>query len=516
MTIRQSFGQRTNPSWDALRVQTLSVLGGIAVNSGSDAGLLNRIYVWHADTSTLGVYFPDESGINDALAAAAAGDTIWLPSVAIALTSGKIIPAGVTLIGLSLNSILSFSGFSGTALTLSTGSFLCNCRIQFVSSGSDEIAIDATVHNARVENVWPQVSGVATNSIKLLIGKTATAEAIELWFATSSNFPSTSINQVGWKDLADGSFHAVAALPTNLKQINGFKVAVDGSAIYLMGNLNSDIDWRLWRCANPKAGSPTWTLIVEPDEVISAGTITSNGVIGPLFMYDTTLLFRVALTGGAGGAYGEYDGAWTWWGFSTMQAAAGIMGLPIVHRAWQKTDESPQHIHIVPGGGAVGSGWLNSAATDPIEMWQNLIGGNRYTPHRTSSIVKIFDIDANTDPVNFGVDGDVQDVRVRGALRGAATFATFGGQLWLAENGTTFSHVNDWSDGGPIEDGFEIGGGDLYWIVHRSIDLNHGSVFLKKSANRGSTFTDATQDYWTALRGDGGKANVIDMGLVYA
>ncbi len=475
--------------------------------------LAHLITLLRAGSETITQFSADELGLDAARAAAGGGDTILLPSRTITLTAAKTIPAGVALVGIDWSAILDFSGFNGTALTLNPGAVLANCQVRFVSSGSIEIAVDATERGAIVDSIWPQVGGAAATSIKLLIGKNATAVAIELWFATSANAPSNSINQVAWKDLADGSFHAVAALPANLHQIFGFKVAADGSAVYLQGNVEGDNDKRLWHCANPKAGSPTWTLIAQPNEVISAGTIQNNGVGGPLFMYGETLLMRVGLASGAGGAYGEYNGAaWTWWGFATMQFAP----LPISYRAWVKSDEAQNHIRSVPSGGIIGNGWNAEGATDPHEQWQNLVNGNHYIARQVSGAMFVFDIDGGGDVVDFGtaVRG-VEDVRIRGALRGAAVFSTFDGQLWLAEDGASFSHVNDWTGGGPVEDSYDTGGGDLYWIVAPS-DLAYGSTLLKRSTNRGGTFTDETQDYWSALRGDLGTADVVDMGLVYA
>lgn len=104
------FGMRNNPGWDALRVQSLNRLGGLlSDNQTPGMGLTNSIYVWHADGSDIGIYDPDEAGLIDAIAASVSGDTIWMPSITIALTTSLTLKAGVMLRGISGNAAISIT-----------------------------------------------------------------------------------------------------------------------------------------------------------------------------------------------------------------------------------------------------------------------------------------------------------------------------------------------------------------------------------------------------------------------
>src|SRR5512139_3215867 len=115
-----------DPQYDALRVLSTQALqiGSVDNTTPSGGGLENKIYLWPSDGSTITTYAATQAGLIAALAAAVSGDTVWLPSIPIALATGVTIPAGVALRGISHNAILTFSGFSGTAVTLSAGSLV--------------------------------------------------------------------------------------------------------------------------------------------------------------------------------------------------------------------------------------------------------------------------------------------------------------------------------------------------------------------------------------------------------
>lgn len=89
-------------------------------------GLTNSIYLWHADGSTIEVYDPTETGLNAAIAAATAGDTIWLPSIPITLTAAITIPADVAVIGISGQSKLLMGAISGGAYSFPSTPVLDN------------------------------------------------------------------------------------------------------------------------------------------------------------------------------------------------------------------------------------------------------------------------------------------------------------------------------------------------------------------------------------------------------
>ncbi len=168
-----AFGRRNNPAWDALRVQSLNRLGGLVSDNqtpGALGGLTNSIYVWHADGTDLAIYDPDQAGLNSAIGVAATGDTIWLPSVPIALTAGITIPANVALRGISLDAILSFSGFSGAAITMAANAVCDHFTFTYTPSGNNSIGLDARFSGAIVNHVRGSILGSATGCVGVYAG----------------------------------------------------------------------------------------------------------------------------------------------------------------------------------------------------------------------------------------------------------------------------------------------------------------------------------------------------------
>lgn len=79
----QPFG-KADPYYDALRVMSNQNIQGAALGDTGAGGVLeNKIYVWHADGSTLDLFDPNAAGFTLALAAAAAGDVVVIPACTI-------------------------------------------------------------------------------------------------------------------------------------------------------------------------------------------------------------------------------------------------------------------------------------------------------------------------------------------------------------------------------------------------------------------------------------------------
>lgn len=106
----------------------------------------------------------------DAAASATSGDTIVLPSRMIAITAGVTLAAGVALVGMSDKSVISASGFSGTAITLSAGSICSGFTLNFVATGTTAIGISACAANALVRDMTVTVSGGSTSNIGIVTG----------------------------------------------------------------------------------------------------------------------------------------------------------------------------------------------------------------------------------------------------------------------------------------------------------------------------------------------------------
>lgn len=136
------------PIPDAFRVLTLALGNNAGSISSGAGGLTNQIVVWYADGSPLGFFDPTEAGLIAALAATTGNDTIALPSVNIALGAAITIPVGVALVGLGEDSILTFAGFNGTAITGALGVSLSNFGLYYTGDG---IGIDARFSNMVVD-----------------------------------------------------------------------------------------------------------------------------------------------------------------------------------------------------------------------------------------------------------------------------------------------------------------------------------------------------------------------------
>lgn len=129
-----------DPVYDALRIRSgQSIAPDLGGGTTGGSGLENKIYVWHADGSAIDTFDADAAGLALAIAAAAAGDTIWLPSINIALTAAITIPANVTLVGISDQAELQFGSISGAALTLSAESVLDRLFVTQTANDAEDL-----------------------------------------------------------------------------------------------------------------------------------------------------------------------------------------------------------------------------------------------------------------------------------------------------------------------------------------------------------------------------------------
>lgn len=97
------------------------------------------------------------ASLEEAITAATSGDTIVLPSQTITLTAGVTLGTGVALVGMSDKSIISASGFSGTAITMAADAICWRFGLIYVSSNTTGIGINACFAGAIVRDVTVSV-----------------------------------------------------------------------------------------------------------------------------------------------------------------------------------------------------------------------------------------------------------------------------------------------------------------------------------------------------------------------
>lgn len=164
-----------DPVYDALRIRSgQSIAPDLGGGTTGGSGLENKIYVWHADGSTIDTFDADGAGLNLANAAAVSGDTIWLPSISITLSGTLTIAAGRTVTGISWASILIGTiANSGTLkdcavtgnITNAAGGWLEHVYIANSSgTGITQAAL------ARISKCWVQTGVAATYGIDISNG----------------------------------------------------------------------------------------------------------------------------------------------------------------------------------------------------------------------------------------------------------------------------------------------------------------------------------------------------------
>lgn len=109
-------------------------------------------------------YMPVESELIAALASALYGDSIFLPSIKIELVQGITVPQGVHVFGIDKAAILSFAGFSGTAIVLAEDVELKDLTIQLGDNidGVDARFSGTNVEDVEIYSVWPSVTRLWT------------------------------------------------------------------------------------------------------------------------------------------------------------------------------------------------------------------------------------------------------------------------------------------------------------------------------------------------------------------
>jgi len=168
MTIKLGRGEDL---YESLKLRTIADAPPASSSSTTGSGVVqNKIYVWHATGAPLEIFEPTETGLGDALTAAATGDAVWIPSLEIILLAAIAIPSGVAVQGLNQhNSILRFTTPNGAMIVMADRAILSNLTVWCNDSANQVTAIDARCALGLVDAVRVRVGDDAAN-IKIYAG----------------------------------------------------------------------------------------------------------------------------------------------------------------------------------------------------------------------------------------------------------------------------------------------------------------------------------------------------------
>lgn len=483
-TINKSFGI-ADPQYDALRVQSNQAIYPDAGGAppGGAGGLENKIYLWHSDGSTIDTFDADETGLNAALTGAVATDTVWLPSIPIALTAAVTVPAGVALRGISHKSIINASGFSTPAIVLSAGSIIDS----FTLNHSDGQWFDASAADSKAL----RIHGIAARA---LVGTAPTVSGI--WVG--------ELSAVYW--LESGVWSKVATNP-DANEIQWAGITNDGATLYVCTQGVGGVSTRkLYKCTNPKAVSPTWTSILAFGDSAAGSTISSHFsyTFGP-FVINGSNLYTTSFIATSYWIYGIYNGSsWTW----TVVNDANVFNPDGVGKDMHSIgnvvrDGANATLETISGG--VG-----------YEFYMSPVG-TRYCSRSSVTNLFIHQI-GGSDLKDVGLStaaSAVNETKITGAETGNQVYvvgANSGadGHLWLSDNGSTFTDIATWAEGWVKDDAIS-GGGQLIWLPINVIDA---ATMLRRYTRAGAVDLDLTANFWSVAAA-GAKA-FKGLSLVYA
>lgn len=246
----ERFGQN-HPILDAARVKSLQGLGSVGDGTGltnlvagadidingnviSRSG--NKILLYDSAGAILREYAATQAGLVAALTAWTAGDTVLIPSLTIACTSG--ITTGATIKGVNeLTSTISFSGFGGAALTLTDGGLLSDLSIAFNgTSQSDITTLSATGCGMATKIIHCNISAFsATTNRAAIIGGNALYDGPEVnqcYVITGNGVNNYSIDL---RDYASVSYSYIGAGGGSAKNIgvigNATNTGINGAYV---------------------------------------------------------------------------------------------------------------------------------------------------------------------------------------------------------------------------------------------------------------------------------------------
>ena len=506
-------------NWDALRARTLSLphdAGGNTIVDAGNLGLGNKIILYDSGGLDLRLYPPTQAGLEDALSDATDGDTVWLPSIPIVQTAGVIMPAGVALRGIGHKAILSASGFNGTAVKMDTGALCSGFSLDFASTLSSDIGIDAGFEDAIVHDVWVDVD----EGIGIELGGAILAE--EAWFlmqfnnsaaGTGSIVYSTDAfvsdtNQPTWK-ICPRPSNAENIWDTGGSRVGTFAILEDGSSAYVAGKRTGEAfdDWAIWRTDNPRAVSPTWAVIMAKGDTTISG-VTFVGCSHLERHCDLIVaLFRTTSGGGIERVYAEYNtvtSTWTFFDINTILNPNDARDMRAAYRAFTRSTTTWELREPVASALIDDSGADPAIGTLTSNVWLNRASGPLlYNLHEGSPNQKVLrDATNGVNQLTGFTAANVGFCVIRGHLQGSGVaFVEDNGELasnvWVSDDdGDTWTEKTAWGSGDVEFVGQETGQGRAGWI--KRIADNNTEMF-RKTADIFAvtpTWNDRSGNFW--------------------
>jgi len=334
--------------------------------------------------------------------------------------------------------------------------------------------------------------------------------AYEVWFATT-----TAIYWSG--DYFNGgqpTWNKVAGLPADLTLINDFRITKNGALVYLCGDSNTTV-LCVWKCADPKVVSPTWTPILTRGDTIAAGKTAGGFYVFNVYA-STLAIMALAIENGVAYRSSFSGSAWAAW----VQCVGATEGRTMFLAHYINGSVGQTTADLRTNAGAAGASWSKDFGAENSTVWQNDIGGIHYVIESQATYLKVINCDTGAVLTNTGLaDGaNTEHIFPRGALGGPHVyFVTSAGFLFAAADGAAFTNIATWLSGW-VQDASYLGGGSLFWLPESVTDQN---VLSRLYSQAGAIVPDVdgngdrTGDFWTMTGHPHGNQTIIGTGLVY-
>ena len=515
--------------WDALRARTLNLphdAGGNTLVNAGNLGLGNKIILYDSGGLDLRLYPPTQAGLVEALGDSTGGDTVWLPSIPIVQTAGVTLPAGVALRGIGHKAILNASGFNGTAVQMAIGALCSGFSLDYASTLSTDIGIDAGFEDAIVHDTWVEVD----EGIGIELGGTVLAE--EAWFLIEFKNGETDTGSIVYSTdafVSDTNEPVWRICPrpsatsniwsTGGSSVASFVIAEDGESAYVSGVISgsSPENWAIWRTDNPRAASPTWTEILRGGDLVSLGNFLIVGqFVSHLERHGDLVISMFRTTVANTAVYAEYDtntDTWTFYEIGSTLAPNDVRNEHAAYRAYTAT-KNPFKLYEPVGISIIDTASNHAAASLPGNVWRNRVGGPIFYSYKKDIVALniIRDGTNAADRVSGFSGGDPRNVNIRGHLSGAGVaFVDEDGEtlsnVWISADGITFTEKTAWGAGIVEFIGQGTGEGRACWI--KRIAGNNTAMFRKTADIFAVTpaWNDRSGNFWgTQAQVDAGTA----------